>query len=450
MKIAVQRLFLRATWLKIHLYLALSAGLFFALMGLSGSLSIYREELDSLLNPQLVITAPQDKLQSLDRIIAAVKNAHPQRHGAWTLEMPHTPTGMITAWYDKPQETFFEFHAPLMVSINPYTAEVVANRFWGQTLSTWILDLHTQLQWDKLGWNAVGILGVLLSASVGSGIFLWWPGFRGLLSTFNIRVRAGQRALVFDVHRSIGVLSAGALLVLALTGFSLSYPDILETLTGSSGMGHGETGRVIISTADPTDHPTTLAGAVFVARSAFPKAELRRIVTPVGDTGVYRINFRQASEINQHHPFTTVWVDHWSGQIKAIRDPGNFSSGETLSTWIWPIHTGEALGEKGRFIWFLGGLSLFILYVTGLLLWLFRSGRLQDKAVNVAALQASAYRFRQTSQQVGLILLQQIIRLVTYAIRYAPQIKRVLKPIALRLWRWIHRLLQSRKWLDKQ
>ncbi len=47
--------FTRAVWLKVHLYLALSLGLLFALMGLTGSLGVYREELDELFNPELVI-----------------------------------------------------------------------------------------------------------------------------------------------------------------------------------------------------------------------------------------------------------------------------------------------------------------------------------------------------------------------------------------------------------
>jgi uncharacterized iron-regulated membrane protein len=62
---------------------------------------------------------------------------------------------MITAWYDKPTETFFELYAPLMVSVNPYSGEVVTSRFWGTTATTWLLDLHTQLRLDRFGWNAV-------------------------------------------------------------------------------------------------------------------------------------------------------------------------------------------------------------------------------------------------------------------------------------------------------
>ncbi len=430
MQIPLQRLLSRATWLKIHLYLALIAGFFFALMGLTGSISVYREELDELLNPRLVIEQPAGKRQSLDKIMSAVHSAHPKRLGSWTLEMPRSPHSMITVWYDKPTETFFELYAPLMVSVNPYTAEVVASRFWGQTATTWLLDLHTQLHLGRFGWRAVGILGLLLMVSVGTGVYLWWPGWRGIRDAFiklaayrpTIHRPIGMMQLAFDLHRLIGVLSALALVLLAFTGFQLSYPAVLETLAGSSGMEHGETGRNIVSTATPNNHPVGLESAEFVARGPFPRAELRRVTTPAGDSGIYRINLRLSGEINRRHPYTTVWVDRWSGQIKEVRDPSGFTAGEAFTSWMWPLHTGEALGGTGRLLWFVSGIGLFALYVSGLLRWLHRHGKVEDRDVNFAALRPLFYYCRDKLYRSGLMLFRLGILLLKRAKIYAPHL----------------------------
>lgn len=465
MQFPIQRLLNRAAWVKIHLYLALFAGFFFALMGLTGSVSVYREELDLLLNPQLFIEQPAGKRQSLDKIMAAVRAEHPNRYGSWTLEMPRSPHGMITAWYDKPRETYFELYAPLMVSVNPYTAEVVASRFWGQTVTTWLLDLHTQLLLGGFGWNAVGILGLMLMVSIMTGLYLWWPGLRGVGAALasnvpvlpapaasqadaapvssraiaapvpdrlaahptslavRVRMNAGMIQLAFDLHRLIGLLSAAALLLLAFTGFQLSYPELLETLVGSSGLHHGETGRDIISTAVPNNRPVALEAAEFIARGPFPRAELRRVTTPAGDSGIYRINLRQDSEINHRHPYTTVWVDRWSGHIKEVRDPAGFNQGERLMSWLWPVHTGEAFGSTGRMIWFLTGMSLFLLYVSGLLRWLHRHGKVRDREVNIAALRPLIYRAKEWLVQAGVMLLRLAGVLLQKARDYAPQFK---------------------------
>ena len=79
-----------------------------------------------------------------------------------------------------------------------------------------------------------------------------------------------------------------------------------------------------------------------------------------------------------------------------MRDPFRFSTGETALTWIWPVHTGEALGAKGRFIWFLSGFGVCFLYVSGVLRWLHRRGKVQDRPVNWARFKALGQRALKT------------------------------------------------------
>ncbi len=380
------RILRRDLWLKAHVYLALAAGLLFALLGLTGSLSIVREDLDELLNPHLVIKGTVDQPQSLDKIIAAVRVAHPSRHGEWVLEMPHSPCGMMTAWYEKPHETFGELYAPLMVSVNPYTAEVVASRFWGHTFATWIEDLHTQLQLGLSGARTVGLLGLAMAASVLSGLYLWWPGIHALRRGFTLRHRLGLMRLLHDLHGFAGLTCAPILLLLALTGFHLANPKILETLAGASGMGHGEDGPAIRSTAVPNNRPVSLDEAVVIARGPFPHAEIRRITTPAGEDGTYRVNLRRPGEVNIRHPVTMVWIDRWSGQIRDVRNPNQFTAGQAFVSRLWPLHTGEAFGAAGRLLWFIVGLVPLLLYLTGLAQWLNQRGIVSDRPVDFSPL----------------------------------------------------------------
>jgi uncharacterized iron-regulated membrane protein len=379
------RYFNRAIWLKCHLYLALVFGLLFSLIGLTGSLSVYREEIDSLLNPDLVIEAPQDQPLSLDKIVAQVRKVHPNRHGAWTLEMPRSPDGAIIVWFENPKESVDSFYAPLMVAVNPYTGEVINSRFWGSTFTTWMLDCHTHLQLGADGRNIVAGLAVMLSLSVLCGLYLWWPGFSRFLQAFKVRQNQGLTRFLMDLHRLLGVLSAGFLLLLSFTGFHLAYPELLENLTASTGMGHGDTGPTISSTASPNDNPVNITQAVLVARGLFPSSEVRRVTTPAGELGTYKINLRQKHELNQHHPFTNVWVDRWSGQIRSVTNPIKFSSGQAFTTWQWPLHTGEALGGSTRLLWFFLGLTPLTLWLSGVANWLFRKGLLQDRPIDFKA-----------------------------------------------------------------
>ena len=373
----------RTTWVRVHLYIALIFGLLFALLGISGSLSVYREEIDELLNPELIIDHPQDQALSLDKILTQVKKSHPNRHGVWTLEMPRNEKGVITAWFENPKESIDEYYAPLMVAVNPYSGHVISSRFWGQTLTTWLSDLHTQLHLGASGRNTIAILAVLLSFSVASGLYLWWPGLNNLHRAFRIRHKAGLMRFLMDSHRLLGLLSAGLLLLLAFTGFHLAYPSLLENLTASSGMGHGDIGPNVSSTAAPNDKPISISEAILIARGLFPSSEVRRVTTPLGELGTYRINLRQKHELNQHHPFTTVWVDRWSGQIRAVNNPTQFSVGQTFTTWQWPLHTGEAFGSNARAIWFFIGLAPLVLWISGITHWLYRKGLIRDRPFDI-------------------------------------------------------------------
>jgi len=377
----------RPFWLILHRYLALILGLFLALLGLTGSLSLYGEGLDRLFNPALVITPTGGQPQTLDSLMAALRRAYPDDRGAWTLELPRAPDEPLTAWHEKPLDTLGEDYAPRMVAMNPYTGEIVASRVWGHTLRSGLVNLHAQLLLGRGGETLVGGLGLGLTVSLLTGIVLWWPGLTKLRAAFAFRHDAGVHRLALDLHRWLGLLAWPALLVLALTGIQLAWPGLGEALIGSSGMGHDDRGPAIRSTGQPLQNrPVSLEEAVLLARGPFSRSAVRLVTTPDGPEGTFRVTFRQPSEFNDRHPMTAVWVDQYSGQIREVRNPARFSPGESLLTAIWPLHTGELLGGWGRFAWFLAGLILPVLYVTGVTRWLIGTGWLRDRLIDYTPL----------------------------------------------------------------
>lgn len=377
-----RRLLNRHVVMSSHRLLVLLTGLPLIIIAISGGLSSYRDSIDCWLNPALVVEASDQGYQSLDVIMQSIRKAHPNRHGSWTLEMPRSPQGTITAWFDKPKESVDKRYAPLMVSVDPYTGNVVASRFWGETFATWLMDLHSRLLLESDSRYVMMSMSIALAILTLSGLYLWWPRGRTLSSAFTIHFDRGLMRLLMDIHRLLGLVSACALLLLAFTGFHLSYPDLLESLTDSDGMAHGDMGPTVRSTAVPNAHPVSLSEAVLVARGLFPHSEVRRISTPLGDQGTYRINLRQRHELNQQHPFTTVWIDRWSGQIRAVNNPSQFSPGQIFTTWQWPLHTGEAFGNGSKPFWFIIGLTPLLLFVSGVTHWLHRKGVIQDRAID--------------------------------------------------------------------
>jgi len=209
-----------------------------------------------------------------------------------------------------------------------------------------------------------------------------------LCQALTLHHNQGLRRFAHDVHSLLGLISVLILLLLAFTGFHLAYPKILETLAGANGMGHGEEGPAIRSTAAHNNRPVSLAEAVVIARGLFPHAEVRRVATPAGEDGTYRVNLRRPGEVNIRHPVTLVWIDRWSGQIRSVRNPSKFTSGQTFFSKLWPLHTGEYFGPLGRLLWFFAGLAPLLLYITGLVQWLIKRRVMEDRQLDWSGLHA--------------------------------------------------------------
>ncbi|NBY21652.1 MAG: PepSY domain-containing protein, partial [Gammaproteobacteria bacterium] len=293
-KLSLSTLKVRSSWLKIHRFIALSIGLLLALLGLTGSLSMLGEGFDRLLNPSLRIEAKGQTPLSLDLLMTSIRKAHPDLKGSWTLELPRTNEDPLTAFFERPPESFGKLYAPLMVAVNPFTGEILTSRLWGETFRTWLLDLHSQLQGGRMGQRVVGSLGLILILSLTSGIILWWPGRLAWRLAFALRTDQGLNRFLLDLHRWFGLLGLPILFILAFTGFFLVFEGPLESLLGITGMAHGEKGPTIKSSGQGSTHrPVSLDEAILLARGPFPKSEVRLLTTPEGPEGTYRITFKQ-------------------------------------------------------------------------------------------------------------------------------------------------------------
>lgn len=359
----------RQFWLAVHLYLGLSLGLVIAVVGLTGSLLVFYLDLDEWLNPQLVIAQPGAQRQSYEVLYQALRQAEPDRQRGWRLEIPADPHRAVTARYYKPEETAHHGFAPLMVSLDPYTGKVLANRFWGEFAMTWLYDLHYKLLLDDPGKILMAIVGGFLLISLISGLYLWWPPLSKLKTALTIKANASKERLNYDLHKLAGFYTLIVMLVLALTGVALEIPQYVNPLFGYF--------SPLQAMPKPQSTPAaagqqriSVDQAVAAGQSIFPNARLCWIETPHDAGGSFRINLRQDGEPSQRFPKTNVWVDQYSGRVLAVRNPTNLGGSDTLINWLHPLHTGEAFGLTGQLLVLISGLACPLLFVTGVIRWL--------------------------------------------------------------------------------
>ncbi len=357
---------LRAWTHTTHLWLGLTLGLLFALLGLTGSLLVFYPELDRLLYPQRAVSTPA-AITSFNEIVEALRRAEPTRPDTWRIELPRSSEAPITARYYKPVETQQRSFAPLIVTLDPASLKVTSRRFWGDDVFTWIYDLHYRLLLETGGNTVLGIASLIALVLLLSGLYLWWPSPGNWQGALSFKAKAVWKRRIYDLHAKPGAY--GLLLVgtLTVTGLLLVVPGWftpaigqLSPLTPWYQAEHSAVRQSAHITADQ---------AVHIALARFPDADVRWIHTPSPEHGVWRIQMRQAGEPNRRFPRTNIWIDGASGDIVAIRDPKQNGAGDTLLDWLHPLHNGEAFGLAGRIIAFACGLLPLLALVTGFIRW---------------------------------------------------------------------------------
>lgn len=374
----ISRHSIRKFWLKLHLVLALTLGLLFVILGLTGSCNVFYYELREW-NLNAPIASPEQNHLPLDTILQIVKTEHPQRQGSWSLLLPGYGSNYLLAEYLNPEETQDKLFAPLEVFVDPYSGRIAEQRFWGDSIPSVLYEIHAALmlgtlskEAGKIGFNIVCSLGIALFISCLSGLYLWWPRTGKFKQALTIKAHSSIERFCYDLHKTVGFYGSLCLVILAFTGFSFGYKDYFRPLVELFSPIENEhllSPDLKSIRQDSSQQSLTIAQAMAIADRVFPDAELRMVDTPDGAEGVYMIAKKQAGEANHKRPSSKVWIDQYSGEVLATRDPNRFTGGERFFSLLLPLHDGQAFGQIGRIIWCIAGFIPFILYISGILWW---------------------------------------------------------------------------------
>ena len=380
----------RRRWRRLHRWLGLCLGAWFLLVGASGSVLVYREEIDAWLNPDLLVdrhTGPALTSEAiLERAAEAFPLAHVERlhrpaaagqpYRLLVRLAPHMQTDTTRA------EAFFSAVSGELLGSRDADARGLSRR---HTLAT-VYDFHRNILLGGFGANFVGTAGFLLLLSVASGLVAAWPRRRaGWRHLVGVKVRAGATRLLFDLHRSWGCVIAPLLLVATLTGGTLVYVNYVRELIG------------IFSPVAPfpvvpwrgmtLDDPLPFVAVERRVRSEFPQHEITEVHIPSKPTAGYLFYLARGDDVHRLGD-TLVWVHPASGEVLLERSGRNRTGGESVLHWLLPLHSGNAFGDEGRIAMCVAGLSPLLLALTGMWIWLRKraSARIELKR-RAAALQ---------------------------------------------------------------
>ncbi|MGH8606766.1 MAG: PepSY-associated TM helix domain-containing protein [Gammaproteobacteria bacterium] len=386
----------RTLWVRLHRWVGLSAGLAFAVMGLTGSLLAFRDDLDVLLAPQFHRTHGTGARRSLEDLIATARTHHPAMTEI-TVHMARPPGPVRLVYRDPTRGESLRFE----MAINPYSGDVQGERlrsggisFTRAEILGTMFHLHANLWIGKPGRTIAGVFALLLLFSALSGIYLWWPRGRTWRQAFSIQRGAGRVRLHFDLHRIAGIAASLVLAVIAFTGgyfsFRPVYQAVIDRFSKTTLFDPAPQ-----STRQVGQPPIPLADVLAIARVSHPQAGVRSVTLPRSLADSYTVSLRASDDISDHGN-VRLFIDQWSGEVLRVRDRKRANAGDTLLLWMFPLHTGQAFGITGRIVVFITGAALPLLLVTGFVLW-----RGKRQALRGRSAPLEAHRARQQADRTG-------------------------------------------------
>jgi uncharacterized iron-regulated membrane protein len=380
---------LRRVWFQVHLWIGVILALPVIVLGLSGTALVFSQELGRALAPQRYQVSGAPAALPASTYLAAARTALGDRARPSELRYPYKPGDPVTVTGrtgapDNPMGFPGRGASSLTVWMEPRDAKVldVADPRGGPV--SFIHRLHGSLaitpkpgEGPGVGRLIVGWLGVALTVSSLTGLWLWWP--RGAFGWGKLgRAFAWRRTpLVLDnLHHFVGFWLCLPLLLLSLTGMYIAFPTQSHALfgappprspqrqtmemDGAAGRSRAHGDRRREGPDAPTGPAVGIDQAIAAATAGNPAAQVQVVTLPSRRQPAWKIEFADQRP--------SLLVDAATALVSPA-PPEPVRSGDPISRWMRQTHEGEGYGEVWKWLTALTGLAPALLGVTGVILW---------------------------------------------------------------------------------
>lgn len=370
---------------KLHLWFGLSIGVIVFIVSLSGTMYVFKEEIQNSLRKEAMSVQKED-IQKNPLTIAVLKEKITleinEKFPVSAVEIPLDKSKSYKfSYYEKNKKGWNYFDEVLinkLVYVNQYTGEILAIYDEKYDFFTLLKYIHWGLllnsDWGKY---VVGIPVVLFIIMLITGIILWWPQNKKARKGrfwFNWKNIKTWKRKNYDLHNILGFYASFIALLLSITGIYFAYPYVKNTfnfaLSGSIDLPKekeikspdsllAKNNAIFDFTAQQTKKLYSQSSSFRIPLIGKNKKgkELKNIpVTVYGEEGRF-------SERNQ------LIFDKYSGKLLANKPHQQLNNAEKYANANYDIHTGSYFGLFGKIIWFIAGLICTSLPVTGFLVW---------------------------------------------------------------------------------
>jgi sulfite reductase (NADPH) flavoprotein alpha-component len=358
---------------RLHWLLGLTAGVVLSVMGISGALMAFEDEIMTAASHGIVdVPTASAPALSPDALLARFAQQSPGS----------TPT-KITLFPEPGKSARLIYRPPTTARLapdedntvgtwlDPYTGRVLGQangeRFFDavRSLHRFLLLPHNR---GGIGRPITTIAAICLVYCALSGLYLRWPrrplDWRAWLKP---DLRRRGRNLYWSLHSVAGTWLFLIFLIFAITGPTFGYDGYRDTLTALL------TGTKPRAAAHATVAGPALLDGAWTGFQAAVHTDVTSVLFPVSKQATPTITLRYLTRSSPHYrAYNEITLDRKSGAVISHNLYARQSLGKQISIGLLAVHRGKVFGWPGTVLFMLAALTVPLFCLTGYLLYLDR------------------------------------------------------------------------------
>ncbi|WP_448552830.1 PepSY-associated TM helix domain-containing protein [Thalassotalea montiporae] len=341
----------RAQWFKVHSWVGFKLSVLLSFTLVTGTLAVLSHELDWLTNPAMRVDSDTVKTMEWTRIYQSAITQQPNKH-LLHIRAPINP------WFAAEVVFFSQDKIRHRMFFHPTTSEYLGDGRW-YNWQRFLRMSHRHLMVPtKVGVTIVGALGFLLAIALITSLVVyrkWWTGF------FRMPRRSHRKLFWADVHRLAGVWSIWFIAVIAITGIwyfaevwglRAQYPDRGKALSEQA--------------LDAKVLPTVAVFSEMMAsaKTLYPELAVERVFFPQRNGNGVQLQ-GQGKALLVRARANMLSFDPISGALLAKNKGEDLSIHARISEAADPLHFGTFAGLPSKLVYFVFGILLSTLAITG-------------------------------------------------------------------------------------
>ncbi|HEO1766579.1 TPA: PepSY domain-containing protein [Acinetobacter baumannii] len=376
---------------QIHWFLGISAGLILSIMGVTGAIYSYDQQILKWVNTDSYVV----QVQSSPKLTPAQLYQH------FTTIQPEIKINSITIAKDPTASSVVNIEKEgerrgYNMMVNPYTAQVLPE-VQGRKLLLLIQQIHRNLTAGEFGKQITGACALMLIYFVLSGLYLRWPKKHSARQWLAVKPKLKGRNFIWDLHAVVGTWVIVFYLLFACTGLYWSYDWWRSGMFKVLGVeqpkmqGHGGSGRNKDQLPKIQLDNAQLITALNQTWSGFNNQIGRDYSTltvnlPKKDDGKIELTFVDATPQHERARNQAVY-NYKTANIEKMELYEDKKLNQKIMSSMLPVHRGSFFGPVYQFVAMLASLAMPLFFVTG---WMLYLKRRKQKKLTQAARQSLA------------------------------------------------------------